>query len=72
MAMSEERKRQLQLLGDRLVAEARIAGKAIHEHAADTIADLNTSARDSIIRAAVVCGAAGTIFGFVVCMAFVK
>jgi len=35
---------------DDLLAKARQFGVAVEEHAADTIADMKTSARDSILR----------------------
>ena len=72
MALSEERKRQLELARDRIVAEARILGVTVQEHAADQIADMKTTARDSIIRTAVVCSCLGTIIGFILCMVLVK
>jgi hypothetical protein len=54
---------RLKQIRDELFAAAMRAGKTIEEHAVDEIADLHTSARDSILRAAIVCSALGVVLG---------
>jgi hypothetical protein len=49
----------------RLRAGAQMVGKTIEEHAADTITDLKTSARDTVIRVGVIMFLCGLFLGAV-------
>lgn len=50
-------------LKQKIGTAARAAGKEIDEQMLDTIADMKTSARDSIIRVGVVCFIVGVLLG---------
>lgn len=53
---------------DRLVEAARKFGQTVEEHAADQIADMKTSALDSIIRASAI----SFVLGFLLCLTVIK
>lgn len=53
-------------LKQQLGVAARKAGQEINEHMLDTIADMRTSAMDSIIRVGVICFVVGVLLGAVV------
>ncbi len=53
-------------LVQQLGVAARKAGKEINEQMIDTIADMKTSAMDSIIRVGVMCFVVGVLLGAIV------
>lgn len=53
-------------LKQKLGTAAKALGKEINEHMLDTIEDMQSAARDSIIRIGVICFVVGIVLGAVV------
>ena len=52
-------------LKQKIGTAAKRLGKEINEHMLDTIEDMETTARDSIIRVGVVCFIVGALLGWI-------